>query len=134
METVNDNHCILYAAAMETRNHLFFECPVASSLWSALFSINGLRFRHPSWVALFSWAAALWKGKSLLTSIMKVSSNALIYTIWKERNKRLFQGHSSTVEEMFNAIKEIVGIHLRGRTISRLDYVNITICNQWSIV
>ncbi|XP_039018618.1 uncharacterized protein LOC120149977 [Hibiscus syriacus] len=107
MGIVNDMNCIFCDAAVETRDHIFFECTIASSLWSALFSLNGLQFKHHSWDAFFDWAAACWKGKSLLTTIMKVASNALIYTIWKERNKRLFQSQSSSVTEMFIAIKEL---------------------------
>ncbi|XP_039056455.1 uncharacterized protein LOC120199456 [Hibiscus syriacus] len=101
-------NCIFCVAAVETRDHIFFECTVASSLWSALFSLNGLQFKHHSWDAFFDLAAACWKGKSPLTTIMKIASNALIYTIWKERNKRLFQSQSSTVAEMFIAIKELI--------------------------
>ncbi|XP_039006676.1 uncharacterized protein LOC120134296 [Hibiscus syriacus] len=109
----NECHCIFCGAGIETRNHLFFECPVATALWFAIFSLNGLRFRHLSWDSLYDWDVATWKGISLLTSIMKISSNALIYIIWKERNKRFFQCHASTVEAMFSTIKEIVGFQLR---------------------
>ncbi|XP_039027150.1 uncharacterized protein LOC120160903 [Hibiscus syriacus] len=134
MGIIIDCHCIFCGAVLETRNHLFFDCSVAASLWSGVYLLNGLRFRHPSWDALFAWVAASWKGKSLLTSIIKIASNALIYTIWQERNKRLFQGRSSTVEEMFYAIKEIVGLHLMDRPINRIDNVNIILCNKWGIV
>ncbi|XP_039049550.1 uncharacterized protein LOC120190561 [Hibiscus syriacus] len=134
MGLVNDLHCTLCGVGFETRNHLFFECPIATALWSAIFDINGIRFRHTSWETLYNWAIATWKRKSLLTSLMKISSNALIYTIWKERNKRIFQGQASTIDVMFKAIKETVGFHLRGRPINRFDTVNINLCNQWGII
>ncbi|XP_039036973.1 uncharacterized protein LOC120174065 [Hibiscus syriacus] len=123
MGLITDFHCVYCGVVLETRNHLFFECPAATSLSTTLFSLNGLRFRHLSWEALFDWACVYWKGKSLLTSTMKIASNALIYILWEERNKRLFQGRSRNVEEMFPAIKEIVGLHLRGRNINRLECV-----------
>ncbi|XP_039043801.1 uncharacterized protein LOC120183093 [Hibiscus syriacus] len=43
-----DYHCTFCGAGMETRNHLFLECQVATALWSAIFSCSGLRFRHHS--------------------------------------------------------------------------------------
>ncbi|XP_038990689.1 uncharacterized protein LOC120113689 [Hibiscus syriacus] len=89
---------------------------------------------HTSWETLYDWAIATWKGKSLLTSLMKISSNALIYTILKEMNKIIFQGQASTDDVMFKAIKETVVFHLRGRPINRFDTVNINLCNQWGII
>ncbi|XP_039061160.1 uncharacterized protein LOC120205320 [Hibiscus syriacus] len=134
MGIVIDCHCTFCGAGMDTRNHLFFKCQVATALWSAIFSCSGLRFSHHSWDALYAWATANWKGSSLLTSIMKLSSNALIHTIWKERNKRIFQSQALTIEAMFSSIKETTGFKLRGRHINRLPTANISLCNQWGII
>ncbi|XP_039007593.1 uncharacterized protein LOC120135396 [Hibiscus syriacus] len=87
MSIVQDCQCIICGAGMETRNHLFYECPVATAIWTKIYSLNGLRLSHSTWTAHFDWAVDNWKGKSLLTSIMKIASNALIYIIWKERNR-----------------------------------------------
>ncbi|XP_039054052.1 uncharacterized protein LOC120196280 [Hibiscus syriacus] len=108
MGLLNDCHCVFCGAAMETRNHLFFDCPTASSLWPAVFSLNGLQNNLLSWNDLLAWAAAKWKGKSLLTYILKIAYNALIYSLWEERNKRIFQERSRTIEDLIHAIKKMV--------------------------
>ncbi|XP_039021875.1 uncharacterized protein LOC120154125 [Hibiscus syriacus] len=81
MGIVTDCQCTFCGNGMESRNHLFFESKIATALWFAIFSYCGLRFTHHSWDALYAWATVKWKGSSILSLIMKLSSNALIYTI-----------------------------------------------------
>ncbi|KAE8699249.1 hypothetical protein F3Y22_tig00110584pilonHSYRG00412 [Hibiscus syriacus] len=42
MRLINDCKCNFCGAVLETRNHLFFDCPTAASLWTTVFSLNGL--------------------------------------------------------------------------------------------
>ncbi|XP_039034561.1 uncharacterized protein LOC120170754 [Hibiscus syriacus] len=108
MRLINDCQCVFCGAAMETRNHLFFEYHIVVSLWAAIFSLNGLRNHLFSWNDFLAWATAYWKDKSLLIYILKISSNAHIYTLWEERNKRIFQERSRNIEDLIHSIKKIM--------------------------
>ncbi|XP_039041120.1 uncharacterized protein LOC120179648 [Hibiscus syriacus] len=128
-----DDKCVFCNDLLETRDHLFLHCALASSLWDAVLNLNGIRRGSCSWDIHLAWASASWKGKSLLTTIMKLAWTTFTYTIWEERNKRIYQERSRSFDDLFHAIQESVAIQLRGRNINRNVSVNITLCNQWGI-
>ncbi|XP_039020908.1 uncharacterized protein LOC120152868 [Hibiscus syriacus] len=130
---INESHCVLCNSDLETREHLFLKCPTAVTIWKVVFSLSGLQFPRYSWEVFMAWASSNWKGKSLLTMVMKMALNALIYTIWEERNKRVFQNRARSAEEIIKAIKDNVSLQLRSKNINRVDSVNISICNHWGI-
>ncbi|XP_039070040.1 uncharacterized protein LOC120216777 [Hibiscus syriacus] len=126
-----DGICVLCNEEMETRDHLFLHCTVANSVWSSVLNLNGICRGTCSWSARISWAFASWKGKSLLTAIMKLAWTTFTYIIWEERNKRIYQRRSRNVNALLLAIKDSVGIQLKSREINRNDYVNSALCIQW---
>ncbi|KAE8697669.1 hypothetical protein F3Y22_tig00110610pilonHSYRG00044 [Hibiscus syriacus] len=125
--------CVLCNDALESRNHLFADCAMAASLWKEILNLTHLAKYPMSWDNMLAWASTTWKGKSLLTSIMKIAWCAFIYIVWEERNKRLFQGRVRTVGDMLSSIKETVGTQPRNRDLNRLDNVNTFLCNKWGI-
>ncbi|XP_038997796.1 uncharacterized protein LOC120122767 [Hibiscus syriacus] len=133
MGILSDGLCVLCNDDMETRDHLFIECSLLDSLWKAILHLSGLRPSSSSWNNLLASASHAWKGKSLLITILKLALCAFLYSLWEERNRRLFKGNSRNEAEILKVIKEIVGTQLRGRNINILDSVNITLCKNWSI-
>ncbi|XP_039043787.1 uncharacterized protein LOC120183068 [Hibiscus syriacus] len=131
---INDCQCMFCDDPLETRDHLFLHCPMADYLWNSIFSLCGLQFRTRSWESFLAWACSSCKDKSLLTSIMKIALNALIYIIWEERNKKMFLGRSRNAQELLRAIKDIVGSQLRGRNLNSINSVNTNLCKHWDIV
>ncbi|XP_038994900.1 uncharacterized protein LOC120119075 [Hibiscus syriacus] len=125
--------CVLCTDSNESRSHLFDNCSTATSLWKAILTLNHLSKLHMSWDEMLSWASSSWKGKSLLTSILKIAWCSFIYTIWEERNRRIFQGRARTIEELLSSIKDIVGAQLSNRDLNRMDHVNSLLCNNWGI-
>ncbi|CAH8264511.1 unnamed protein product [Arabidopsis lyrata] len=79
--------CLLCNAANETHQHLFFDCPFFSEVWS-FFSSKArvsppLLFEH-----VLRWIKDPCPNGNLAI-IVKLAFQASIYTIWKERNSRL---------------------------------------------
>ncbi|XP_039030066.1 uncharacterized protein LOC120164396 [Hibiscus syriacus] len=124
--------CVLCNEMLENRNHLFFDCPIASCLRGKIMLLIGLN-KNISWEDMVNWACNSWKGKSLISTILKLAWCANIYVLWEERNRRIFKGCSKTVDDLLNSIKDYVGIKLRGKTINRIDYVNSNLCTSWGI-
>ncbi|XP_039031707.1 uncharacterized protein LOC120166517 [Hibiscus syriacus] len=108
MRIANDELCVLCKEARETRNHLFIECPPADSLWKAILLLSGLKRPSLTWDNMITWACNSWKGESLLTTVLKIAWSALIYSLWEERNARLFKGNSRSAAQILSAIKDIV--------------------------
>ncbi|KAE8679572.1 hypothetical protein F3Y22_tig00111398pilonHSYRG00150 [Hibiscus syriacus] len=115
---------------MESRNHLFFYCSIASVLRGKILLLNRLNKTFSSWEDVVTWACNTWKGKSLISTILKLAWCANIYVLWEECNRRIFKGCSRTAEELLNNVKDFVGIKLRGKNINRLDYVNSNLCTS----
>ncbi|KAE8697193.1 hypothetical protein F3Y22_tig00110627pilonHSYRG00026 [Hibiscus syriacus] len=111
---INESHCIFCNYDLETSEHLFLKCPTAVFIWKVVFSFSGLVFPDCSWDVFTVWASSTWKGKSLLTLIMKIAFNATVYMIWEERNKRVFQQRARSAEDIIQAIKNTVSLILRG--------------------
>ncbi|KAE8684022.1 Rhodanese-like domain-containing protein 11 [Hibiscus syriacus] len=124
---------VFYNAFQEMRDHIFMEGPLASYLWKEILLLTGLRRSSLSWDQLMSWACGTWTGNSLLVNILKLAWTVFIYSLCKERNKRLFRRNSRTGDEILKAIKEFVRIQLRDRIINRIDRVNNSLCIQWGI-
>ncbi|XP_039029330.1 uncharacterized protein LOC120163460 [Hibiscus syriacus] len=125
--------CTLCNDALETRNYLFADCAMDATLWNGILNLSLLAKPHMSWDNKLAWASSTWKGKSLLTTIMKIAWCSFIYFVWEERNRRLFQGRDRTIEDLLNSIKEIVRTHLRNSDLNRLDNVNMQLCTNWGI-
>ncbi|XP_039025894.1 uncharacterized protein LOC120159364 [Hibiscus syriacus] len=86
-----DGLCINCSAHQETRDHLFSNCFLAAGIWKSIIIMNGMNFSALTWDEMVARACSSWKGKSLLTTILKISWNAFIYFLWQERNHRFFQ-------------------------------------------
>ncbi|KAE8681581.1 hypothetical protein F3Y22_tig00111311pilonHSYRG00001 [Hibiscus syriacus] len=104
MGLISESICVLCKSEQETRD-VYFKMPNAVTIWTTVFSLSGLRFTA-SWEVLIASASSNWKGKSLLTIIMKIALNALIYTLWEERNKRVFQNRTRSAVAILKAIKD----------------------------
>ncbi|XP_039019830.1 uncharacterized protein LOC120151446 [Hibiscus syriacus] len=87
-----DGICVNCSNSNETRDHLFSHCSLATDLWNSILNLNGMKTTYLSWEDMVSKACSSWKGKSLLTTILKLSWTAFIYSLWQERNQRIFQG------------------------------------------
>ncbi|XP_038994898.1 uncharacterized protein LOC120119071 [Hibiscus syriacus] len=92
MGLINDSLCVFCKVDLESKDHLFLNCPTIVFLWDSIFSLSGMKFSVFSWDNFLTRASSNWKGKSLLSLVMKLAMNALVYLLWEERNKRLFQG------------------------------------------
>ncbi|XP_039058396.1 uncharacterized protein LOC120201958 [Hibiscus syriacus] len=129
MGICTDLHCVNYSTNLESRDHLSMQCPLAAALWNTILKLNGMNSSSMTWVETVSKASSTWKGRSLLTTILKISWTAFLYFIWQERNQRIFLGRHRTVECLLKEVKDVVGIRPRGTNINRLDSTNLKLCD-----
>ena len=86
---VTDGSCA-FCNEQETRDHLFFGCSFTKELWKKVLQMSGLQRRVLTWDQELKWAINKLKGKALISNLLKIAWNALIYSIWRERNCRIF--------------------------------------------
>ena len=81
-----DTACVLCKAAIETRNHLFFECSYASQLWEYLAKGILLGTYSINWSLLVRIVTSGSLDKKGMFCI-RYAFQAAIYAIWRERNR-----------------------------------------------
>ena len=104
-------HCVFCHDHEESHNHLFFACSWTSLLWMKIKSWLGL---NRGMTTINSAIRGLHlKGKIVVTRMKRVSLNIVVYLIWEERNKRVFENSSSHVEPIFQCFQVLFYMILR---------------------
>jgi hypothetical protein len=94
-----DPLCVFYRVDKESHNHLFFSCLWTSRLWRMIKSWLHL---HKRMSTINSAIYGLPSSRSNTASRMRrVSLGILIYLIWEERNKRVFNSSCNPVFFVF---------------------------------
>ena len=94
-----DLTCTLCGEESESHRHLFFHCPWTYELWSSIRNWLGITRRF---LSLLSAARGLSGNKKDVNSRMcRVSLAILVYLIWEERNRRIFDGSSSSIAQLY---------------------------------
>lgn len=98
-----DASCIFCKHPLETRDHLFFECPFSRKVWEAL--VSGLLTDSFSdkWLEIMKILA----GKDIDKTkgfILKYVFQNTIHSIWRERNGRRHGEEPTTTEMMVKLI------------------------------
>lgn len=102
-----DSSCLLCNLSNESRNHLYFECPFSSAIWT-YYAIR-LQIIHTT----NSWGDVAHSLLSLTGSKQKIylsilSWQATVYEVWWERNERLHRGKSRTVDMIWKKINSLI--------------------------
>jgi len=94
------NGCYLCQKAAESNRHLFLHCTVTAKLWNMFYSFFGLSWVMPHSIkeAYESWCC--WKVDSTIKQTWKMIPAAIFWSIWRERNRRCFEGLSTPLHSL----------------------------------
>lgn len=87
--TKSQSYCS-FCQGHESHDHLFFNCPYTSQVWSQVTGLLNEVWASKSWSGWVSFISSF-KGKSLKALMIKLAFTITIYHIWIERNHRKFQ-------------------------------------------
>ncbi|XP_077251955.1 uncharacterized protein LOC143891210 [Tasmannia lanceolata] len=91
-----DTRCILCNQDQESHDHLFFKCAFSSWIWrNVLWRFKQRRNPANSLRAEEEWMRFTFRGKSQISTAFKIAYSAAIYSIWAERNCRIFNQKST---------------------------------------
>lgn len=97
---------------MESRCHLFLECPFPDGIWSSvLFKRDGSWVSHP-WPLFVMWTANRWKEKSLSSIVFKLCLAATVYHVWRKQNNHRFNKLCQLAMVVLNSIKSTIRLWL----------------------
>ena len=108
---LNLSRCSLCELVPDSNNHLFYECPSSSQVWSRVCLKSGMSSSMLSLDIITPWLLTFGKSRSAQSIISKLISAASSYMIWQERNSRLFKHKKRTTELVVDVI--ISTIHLK---------------------
>jgi hypothetical protein len=91
--------CVFCRVDEKSHNHLFFSCPWTSLLWRM---IKSWLYLHKRMATINSVICGLPSSRNNTASrIRRVSLGILIYLIWEERSKRVFDNSCNPVPFVF---------------------------------
>ena len=93
------SRCVLCRGEEETVNHLLVHCVWVSSLWQLGLSLMGVCWVQPRKVhdVLVAWKRRMKKG--LAFGVWKLIPLAIWWSVWKERNRRIFEGQDLSLHD-----------------------------------
>ncbi|CAN7125978.1 unnamed protein product, partial [Brassica rapa subsp. narinosa] len=95
--------CCLCSSSDESRDHIFVECDYTKELWrQMLIKLSDTTRTFDSWLHLLAWCS-LNTNKSQKT-LRKTAVQAIIYNIWTERNKRIFNNQVLAPSDRFKLV------------------------------
>ncbi|XP_074278153.1 uncharacterized protein LOC141601750 [Silene latifolia] len=105
------NRCSLCMADLESIRHLYFACPYSSSVYQQILLWMGVTRRplclRQELLSLSRYNGKGWKKKWAMGCVA-----AVVYLLWQERNRRLFEEASRNVDQLVKIIKYFVSNRL----------------------
>lgn len=93
--------CVLCEKAEEDVDHLLLNCEFAREAW--LFGLQRLNWKGPMIGNLSEWLES-WPvlGKpSIFAAIWKILPSTILWELWKERNRRVFEGKAENRKRFY---------------------------------
>lgn len=99
-------HCRLCGEPQETRDHIFFGCPYTYTVWTE--TVGSLLPRpNPDWNITITMLRSK-RRTAIVTCLLRLSFQAVIHSVWCERNSRKHKGVSRTAPELTKKIDKII--------------------------
>ncbi|XP_057856822.1 uncharacterized protein LOC131066134 [Cryptomeria japonica] len=120
--------CIMCKKVEESLDHLLLQCEEAQTVWSFLLGKLGWMAPLPNTILdLFSsWNIP--SRRSVFSSLWLVASSLVVWEIWKERNKKIFQEKEDSTESLLlrvqRAIAESVSAAARNHNLAKHPYTS----------
>lgn len=97
-------NCPLCNSWPEEVSHLFLQCPVATELWAWWWEIWNIKWVWPSSLNLAFEQWSFPTSSKFFKKIWTASFLVIVWSLWKERNARVFNQKSCSLMEICNLI------------------------------
>ncbi|XP_022019374.1 uncharacterized protein LOC110944750 [Helianthus annuus] len=106
--------CLLCYADVDSHDHLFFECKFSEQVWKSVRDKTDMFDVDPKWVSIIGWLMTRIRSKKASFYVARLLVGATAYTIWQERNARLFKNQTRPPEAICEVILKTVRYKLMG--------------------
>ncbi|XP_056694952.1 uncharacterized protein [Spinacia oleracea] len=133
---INEAQCILCGLCPEDCSHLLIHCPLSWQLWCWWLNLWGIQWSLPSNLrdTFNQWAHP--HHGAFFKKVWLASFFIIIWTIWKERNNRIFQNSSMSLPQLQDLVLLRLSWWIKGWEdpfpYSPVDVVRSPACLQWT--
>ncbi|GJZ78963.1 putative RNA-directed DNA polymerase [Tanacetum coccineum] len=111
---VPDLECLLCRSENESHSHLFFPCAYSKRLWERLKPMALMENMSNVWPSVISSIVNKTAYNTIWSVIQRLVFGAAIYSLWLERNSRIYNQVDRTVDSIFEQVVSTVRLKLRG--------------------
>ena len=117
----SDLNCVFCNQEPESHCHLFFQCPWTSSFWGSIARWLHLPRQLPTLSSAIRGLAP--KKKSTVHKMRRASLSIVVYLLWEERNKRLFDNSTVSIDKLFRRFQVLffTVFHFHGKDHFSID-------------
>nr|GEV68590.1 RNA-directed DNA polymerase, eukaryota, reverse transcriptase zinc-binding domain protein [Tanacetum cinerariifolium] len=126
------SRCCLCFKESGDLQHLFFQCPLSKNVWSQAKKMADIKGNEFDWDEIVQFLISVGNGNIIKSVTRRLIFAASVYSIWQERNKRIFKDVMNSSEEVYTQITEIVRNKLLGIKVKNSSAVRI-VESRWSI-
>ncbi|XP_069148077.1 uncharacterized protein [Solanum lycopersicum] len=102
---IQEKPCVLCANEDERLDHMFLHCQYVNEVWKRVLTWAGFNSnRAGTWTQLIQWSIQQGKGKSTRAQLFKLLLAEMVYAVWNERNKRIFDDKKTLIDEIVKKI------------------------------
>ncbi|XP_021994626.1 uncharacterized protein LOC110891242 [Helianthus annuus] len=124
--------CLLCYANHDSHSHLFFECNYSTKVWAIVKRKVGMDSVQPKWADIVDWLITRSKSKLAKDYVARVVVAATAYTIWQERNARIFKNQLRPPETVGAHIIQLVRYKLMGARLKNTGNVR-RLLSEWDV-
>ena len=97
---ISVNRCLMCKSELKTRDHLLLHCPFARNVWDLAWFCLGLHWVVESTgkYQLLAWEGFF--GRKAKNRGFSVIPHAIFWILWTERNRRVFDGVETLMEQL----------------------------------
>ncbi|XP_074299777.1 uncharacterized protein LOC141630942 [Silene latifolia] len=106
------NRCVLCKADNETHKHLFFQCIFSTAIWHQVLHWLRMQHRTSKLSKEVHWIAGKKVRKHWKAQWFSSCLGATVYSLWEERNLKIFQGLEHDIDYVVKRIQYFVSIRL----------------------
>ncbi|XP_026383736.1 uncharacterized protein LOC113279249 [Papaver somniferum] len=102
---VNSSTCLLCNTEQETQSHLFLHCSETRKVWHYFLDSFGVKWVFSENVKSNLWEWKAKKNRSMIKKIWSILPFAIWWTIWRERNYRVFNNKRRYLGQLIVTVK-----------------------------
>ncbi|XP_058207798.1 uncharacterized protein LOC131320907 [Rhododendron vialii] len=125
--------CVFCATGLESHHHLFFHCPVSCSVWHTVWCKSS-NSQVPHLLAdVIAWYVQNVQSNSFQSVILKAALASTVYSLWLERNKRVFQHQALPQDRLLLHIINSIRDSLSSKRGVKPTQANKVLCDSWQL-